>query len=186
MIWIARATCCCSPCCPARQAGQPLILPSPGNKWLTTNALLAGINGGARGAAETLFRDDSVCVQTLMLLMAAAIWGAGFVAQRLGMDHMGPFTFSSLRFLLGALSPAAALVVAPSPAAAPACRLITRLLLTGGSSPAPCSSPPPPAARVGLLYTTAAKAGFITGLYHTGPPVIPAWPAPETGANTLR
>lgn len=40
----------------------------------------------------------------MMLLMAAAIWGLGFVAQRLGMDHMGPFTFNGLRFLLGALS----------------------------------------------------------------------------------
>ena len=30
----------------------------------------------------------------MMLLMAAAIWGLGFVAQRLGMDHMGPFTFT--------------------------------------------------------------------------------------------
>lgn len=29
----------------------------------------------------------------MMLLMAAAIWGLGFVAQRLGMDHMGPYTF---------------------------------------------------------------------------------------------
>ena len=40
----------------------------------------------------------------MMLLMAAAIWGLGFVAQRLGMDHMGPFTFNGLRFLLGAAS----------------------------------------------------------------------------------
>ena len=40
----------------------------------------------------------------MMLLMAAAIWGLGFVAQRLGMDHMGPFTFNGLRFVLGALS----------------------------------------------------------------------------------
>lgn len=58
----------------------------------------------------------------MMLLMAAAIWGLGFVAQRLGMDHMGPFTFNGLRFLLGALSPAAALVVAQVTPAAPACR----------------------------------------------------------------
>ncbi|RQM45148.1 EamA family transporter, partial [Aeromonas caviae] len=40
----------------------------------------------------------------MMLLMAAALWGLGFVAQRLGMDHMGAFTFNGLRFLLGALS----------------------------------------------------------------------------------
>jgi drug/metabolite transporter (DMT)-like permease len=40
----------------------------------------------------------------LMLLLAAAIWGLGFVAQRLGMDHLGPYSFNSLRFFIGALS----------------------------------------------------------------------------------
>ena len=36
----------------------------------------------------------------LMLLLAAAIWGLGFVAQRLGMDHLGPYSFNGIRFLL--------------------------------------------------------------------------------------
>ncbi len=40
----------------------------------------------------------------LMLLLAAAIWGLGFVAQRLGMEHLGPYSFNGLRFLIGALS----------------------------------------------------------------------------------
>ena len=40
----------------------------------------------------------------LMLLLAAAIWGLGFVAQRLGMDHLGPYSFNGLRFFIGALS----------------------------------------------------------------------------------
>ncbi len=57
----------------------------------------------------------------MMLLMAAAIWGLGFVAQRLGMDHMGPFTFNGLRFLLGA-PPCCRSVVAQVTPAAPACR----------------------------------------------------------------
>ena len=38
-----------------------------------------------------------------MLLLTAAIWGFAFVAQRLGMDHVGPFTYSGVRFALGAL-----------------------------------------------------------------------------------
>ena len=40
----------------------------------------------------------------LMLLVTAAIWGFAFVAQRVAMDHMGPFSFNAVRFLLGAVS----------------------------------------------------------------------------------
>ena len=40
---------------------------------------------------------------TLILLTAAAIWGLAFVAQRVGMDHLGPFTFNGIRFALGGL-----------------------------------------------------------------------------------
>ena len=38
----------------------------------------------------------------LLLLLSAAIWGFAFVAQRLGMAHVGPFTFNAVRFALGA------------------------------------------------------------------------------------
>jgi len=40
----------------------------------------------------------------LLLLITAAIWGFAFVAQRMGMAHMGPFTFNALRFSMGALA----------------------------------------------------------------------------------
>ena len=40
----------------------------------------------------------------LWLLLAAVIWGFAFVAQRVGMDHVGPFTYNGVRFLIGALS----------------------------------------------------------------------------------
>jgi len=39
-----------------------------------------------------------------MLLLVASIWGLAFVAQRMGMDHVGPYTFNGIRFALGALS----------------------------------------------------------------------------------
>lgn len=38
-----------------------------------------------------------------LLLLTAAIWGFAFVAQRQGMDHVGPFLFNALRFFLGCL-----------------------------------------------------------------------------------
>ncbi len=40
---------------------------------------------------------------SLMLLFIAIIWGAAFVAQRAGMNHIGPFAFNGIRMLLGGL-----------------------------------------------------------------------------------
>jgi drug/metabolite transporter (DMT)-like permease len=39
-----------------------------------------------------------------LLLTTAIIWGLAFVAQRVGMDYVGPFTFSGIRFAIGSLS----------------------------------------------------------------------------------
>ena len=39
----------------------------------------------------------------LLLLIAAVIWGSGFVAQRLGSEHLDAFAFTGLRFTLGTL-----------------------------------------------------------------------------------
>lgn len=38
-----------------------------------------------------------------LLFLTALIWGVAFVAQRVGMDHIGPYTFNTGRLLLGAL-----------------------------------------------------------------------------------
>ena len=40
---------------------------------------------------------------SLMLLLAALIWGSAFVAQSEGMEHVGAFTFAGVRFLIGAV-----------------------------------------------------------------------------------
>ena len=39
-----------------------------------------------------------------LLLATAIIWGFAFVAQRVGMDYVGPFTFNGIRFAIGSLS----------------------------------------------------------------------------------
>ncbi|MBR7630071.1 MAG: hypothetical protein RLZZ616_1944 [Pseudomonadota bacterium] len=119
----------------------------------------------------------------MMLLMAAAIWGLGFVAQRLGMDHMGPYTFNGLRFLLGAASllPLLWWLKSRQPVGQPGDR---RLLLTGGLLAGLVLFSAASLQQVGLLYTTAAKAGFITGLYIILVPVIGLALRHKTGANT--
>ncbi|RLD13381.1 hypothetical protein DRI50_07280 [candidate division KSB1 bacterium] len=47
----------------------------------------------------------------LLLLLTALIWGFAFVAQRLGMEHLGPFLFNAIRFALGALTLAHAAIL---------------------------------------------------------------------------
>ena len=39
---------------------------------------------------------------SLCLLLAATIWGIAFVAQSVGMEYVGPFTFNGVRSLIGA------------------------------------------------------------------------------------
>ena len=45
--------------------------------------------------AHTTYKADS------LLTLTAVIWGGAFVAQRVGMDHVGPLTFNGVRFALG-------------------------------------------------------------------------------------
>ena len=47
--------------------------------------------------------DSKVYRADALMLVTAVIWGSGFVAQRVGMDHVGPFAFNGIRFALGAL-----------------------------------------------------------------------------------
>ncbi len=100
----------------------------------------------------------------ILLLLAAIIWGFAFVAQRMGMDHIGPFTYNGVRFLLGALSLAPLLWLGrrTAPLLDPGAKrltlagsLLAGLILFAGAS----------LQQIGLIYTTAGKAGFITGLY---------------------
>jgi len=100
----------------------------------------------------------------LLLLITAAIWGFAFVAQRMGMAHMGPFTFNALRFSMGALALLPLLGwqrrregSLPKEAFH---KLIWPGLLTGLSLFAGASLQ-----QIGLVGTSAGKAGFITGLY---------------------
>ena len=106
----------------------------------------------------------------LLLLLTSVIWGFGFIAQRLGMDYIGPYSFNVFRFALGALSlvPLVYFLKRKKSYQAKAGRPfwviggLAGLVLFGGAT----------LQQVGLLYTTAGKAGFITGLYLVIVPLI--------------
>ncbi|MCK9422895.1 MAG: DMT family transporter [Bacteroidales bacterium] len=109
-----------------------------------------------------------------ILLLAAVIWGFAFVAQRVGMDYVGPFTYTAVRFTLGSLVLLPILLFRKSNAYGnrnPASsekkkiillQLILGLILFGGIS----------FQQYGLQYTTAGNAGFITGFYVVLVPVV--------------
>ena len=131
-------------------------------------------------------RDGQRTRANLLLALTAAIWGFGFVAQRLGADHMGAMSFNAARFAIGAVSllpliwwfgrvRRRAVVAYPEPPAGPAVTpravdrqapwipgALTGLVIFTAAS----------LQQVGIASTTAGKAGFITGLYIVLVPVL--------------
>ena len=119
----------------------------------------------------------------LMLLVTAAIWGFAFVAHRVAMDHMGPFSFNGVRFLLGAASLLPLIwFFSRKKAVATTTAAKTSVWLAGGVA-GTILFIAAALQQVGLLYTTAAKAGFITGLYMILVPFLGLFLRHVTGLN---
>ncbi|MBT4831751.1 MAG: DMT family transporter [Porticoccaceae bacterium] len=104
----------------------------------------------------------------LILLLTAFIWGLAFVYQRSGMDHIGPVTFTFGRFLIGALAILPLWYVMEKPKQIFAFNKVNRnaallgLVLTSGML----------LQQWGMVYTTAGRAGFLTGVYLVFVPLI--------------
>ena len=120
---------------------------------------------------------------SLFLLLAAVIWGIAFVAQSVGMDYVGGFTFNAVRSLIGSavLVP---LILIPgqknsdsseiSEAAASTTSGIQKRkdLIIGGISCGICLCLASNFQQFGIKYTTVGKAGFITACYIVIVPII--------------
>lgn len=104
----------------------------------------------------------------LLLLLIAAIWGFGFVAQRRGLEFVGPFTFNGIRFALGSLSLIPLVLISQrrhNRLSGVLPKAGTRTLLMGGGLAGAALFIGASLQQVGMIYTTAGNAGFITGLY---------------------
>jgi len=99
-----------------------------------------------------------------LLVLAAVIWGFAFVAQRAGMEHIGPFLFNAIRFALGgaALLP---LLLLRRKARRTKRRSGGKRVLAGYLAAGVILFAAASLQQGGIVYTTAGKAGFITGLY---------------------
>ena len=116
-----------------------------------------------------------------LLFLAAFIWGVAFVAQSVGMDYVGPFTFNGCRFLIGGL------VLTPfawmrerNYGKRDSFQSLTKeeqkkhkkTTLTGGLCCGVAICVASSFQQAGMLYTSVGKAGFITALYIVLVPVF--------------
>lgn len=118
------------------------------------------------------------------LLGATVIWGSAFIAQSVGMDKIGPFTFQAVRCFLAVvfLFPASALFSKGKPFwkswADPVLwrsGIICGLALFAASS----------LQQIGLVYTDAGKAGFLTAMYIVFVPFLGLFVGQKPGRNAL-
>lgn len=104
---------------------------------------------------------------SLLLLLTAAIWGVAFVAQSVGMDYIGPFTFNSLRSLIGGvvLLPCIWLMNQGKSKEEKIPPKNNQMLWIGGICCGAALAVASSLQQIGIQYTSAGKAGFITALY---------------------
>lgn len=107
----------------------------------------------------------------LLLLLTALIWGSAFVAQSVGMEYIRPFTFNCIRSILGGL------VLIPviywmnrkpkteKPEARENGKKDNKTLVLGGICCGIFLMIGSSLQQIGIQYTSAGKAGFITALY---------------------
>lgn len=111
----------------------------------------------------------------MFLLLTAFIWGTAFVAQSMGMDHIGAFTFNAARSFVGAF--AVFIIVLVNDKIQNKNKSIdkkhnNKLYIRGGIICGLILFAASGFQQVGMQYTTAGKAGFITTLYIILVPII--------------
>lgn len=112
---------------------------------------------------------------SLILLLTALIWGVAFVAQSVGMDYVGPFTFNSVRSILGGLVLIPCIFVLDRirpERKADQKRAGRRTLLAGGILCGVLLCVASNLQQIGIAGTSVGKAGFITALYIVLVPIL--------------
>ncbi|NLG11194.1 MAG: DMT family transporter [Coriobacteriaceae bacterium] len=139
---------------------------------------------------------------TALLTVTAFIWGMAFVAQRLGMDYVGPFLFNGLRMFLGAMTLGIVLLftllwrrrqksMESGLQRTEVAALKTtheyrpdRRVFIGGLASGLVLFAASNIQQVGMVYTTASKAGFLTTMYIVLVPILGLFLKQKTHWNT--
>lgn len=117
-----------------------------------------------------------------MLFLTAFIWGTAFVAQSVGMDYLGPFGFNGIRSLIGgvALLPCIYILGKINKRTAGE-EGSTKTLIAGGLCCGLALFAASSMQQIGIQYTTAGKAGFVTAFYIVLVPVLGMFLGKKTG-----
>lgn len=115
------------------------------------------------------------------LLVASLIWGGAFVAQSVGMDYVGPFTFNAVRSYIGTLFLIPVIIIISKIKKRDGVdhnlskeekKANKRWLIIGGVCCGVFLSIASIVQQVGIKYTSVGKAGFLTALYIVIVPII--------------
>lgn len=109
---------------------------------------------------------------TITLLLATIIWGSAFVAQSVGMDHVGPFTFQAVRCAMASIGLVPVIFLFDRDKKTCFRRFLDKKLLIAAVC---CAAPLFVATslqQIGLVYTDAGKSAFLTAMYIVFVPVI--------------
>ena len=109
-------------------------------------------------------RNNTILYSSLLML-TAALWGFSFVAQRAGMNYVGPFTFNGIRFMLGVISLLPLYFFRRKHIKREAKEVDSKKILKNGLFLGFILFIAASLQQIGMQYTTAANGGFITSLY---------------------
>lgn len=113
-----------------------------------------------------------------MLMLTALIWGVAFVAQSVGMNYVGPYTFNFVRFLIGGAVLIPCMLIFGKKVAGEKTfteeekKTRHRAGVTGGLCCGFFLFLASTLQQFGILDTTVGKAGFITALYIVIVPIL--------------
>ncbi len=111
-------------------------------------------------------------VSSGLLVLAAIIWGASIVAQRVGNETVGPFTFISLRSLLASTALLPMVFYRLHKLRKQGTPQELRPFLLGGLACGGMLTVASSLQQIGLMTTTAGKGGFLTALYMLMVPIV--------------
>ena len=110
-----------------------------------------------------------------LLFLAALIWGVSFVFQKTGMDYVGPMTFGLMRFSIGSIAMLPLIFLYDRHTSGKGLEVMPftdRTLLKAGILTGLTNFGLSSFQQIGLVYTTAGKAGFISVMYVALVPVF--------------
>ena len=125
----------------------------------------------------------------MLLLLTATIWGFAFVAQRVGSQYVGAFTFNGIRFALGSISLIPLIIYFNKRKKNDSnnesnIEVTTKKIILPGMLVGTVLYIGSTLQQIGLIYTTAGKASFITGLYMVIVPIIGIFLKHKIGKNS--